>query len=43
MSDEDMIRIYYNMLREFDYEKNGLVSTIGFLEFMLEQLKKTRN
>lgn len=29
---------YYNMLREFNYEKNGLVNSITFLEYMIDNL-----
>ena len=43
MRKEEKIQNLYNMLREFYYEKNGLDLTIEFLEFMLEELKKTRD
>lgn len=40
MNKEEKIQNLYNMLREFCYEKNGLDTTIEFLEYMLEQFKE---
>ena len=40
--DEDKLYNYYDMLREFYYEKNGLELTIEFLEYMLHELKKMK-
>lgn len=42
MNKEEKIQNLYNMLREFYYEKNGIESTIEFLEYMLEQFKELR-
>lgn len=32
----------YAMLREFDYERNGLDSTIKFLKYMINELENER-
>lgn len=32
---------YINMLKEFDYKKNGKESTIEFLKIMIEYLEET--
>lgn len=42
MSNEKELKIYYDMLREFYYEKNGLDESINFLEIMLFNLKNVR-
>lgn len=34
---------YYDMLKEFYYEKNGLDDTIDFLKFMLNELENIKN
>lgn len=39
---EDKLYNYYNMLREFYYEKNGLENTIEFLEYMINELKRMK-
>lgn len=42
MDNEKQLKIYFDMLREFFYEKNGLDESINFLEIMLFNLKGIR-
>lgn len=38
MNSKKQLDIYFSMLREFDYEKNGNEETIKFLAWVLDNL-----
>lgn len=40
MRKEQRIKTIYEMLREFDYQKNGLIKSICFIEQMDQLLRK---